>query len=78
MLHIKIKKEEIKEQIRKRNYKPGPVRRVDIPKENGDKRSLEIPTVVDRVLQQAIVKERNRIHIKLLDKYNKLRYNILC
>ena len=78
MLHIKIKKEEIKEQIRKRNYKPSLVRRVDIPKENGDKRSLEIPTVVDRVLQQAIVKERNRIHIKLLDKYNKLRYNILC
>lgn len=78
MLHAKIKKEEIKEQIRKRNYKPSLVRRVDIPKENGDKRSLEIPTIVDRVLQQAIVKERNRIHIKLLDKYNKLRYNILC
>ena len=49
-----------------------------MPKENGDKRSLGIPTVVDKVLQQAIVKERNRIHIKLLDKYNKLRYNILC
>ena len=78
MLHVKIKKEKIKEQIRKRNYKPSPVRRVDIPKENGDKRSFGIPTVIDKVLQQAIVKERNRIHIKLLDKYNKLRYNILC
>ena len=34
--------EEIKEQIRKRKYKPSPVRRVYIPKENGDKRGLGI------------------------------------
>lgn len=47
--------EEIKEQIRTRKYEPKPVRRVEIPKENGKVRKLGIPTVLDRFVQQAIV-----------------------
>jgi len=45
---------EIREQILSGNYEPRPVRRVDIPKPGGGTRMLGIPTVLDRLIQQAI------------------------
>ncbi|MFR9119093.1 MAG: group II intron reverse transcriptase/maturase [Merdibacter sp.] len=47
----------IKDKIRRRKYKPQPVRRVEIPKPNGGIRNLGIPTVVDRIIEQAVVQK---------------------
>lgn len=47
-------KDELLTSIMQGKYRPNPVRRVEISKENGSKRQLGIPTIVDRVIQQAI------------------------
>ena len=52
--YIRKNWDSIREQIRERSYKPQPVRRVEIPKPDGSKRKLGIPTVMDRVIQQGI------------------------
>ena len=51
---LKDHKEELLKSILEGNYRPKPVRRVEIPKENAKTRKLGIPTVVDRLIQQAI------------------------
>lgn len=52
--YLKDNGKEIRESVLAGKYKPAPVRRVEIPKDNGKKRMPGIPTAVDRVIQQAI------------------------
>lgn len=57
-------KEELLTSILLGTYRPNPVLRVEIPKDNGTKRQLGIPTVVDRVIQQALTQVLSPIYEK--------------
>jgi len=52
----------IKQKLLEGKYSPSPVRRVEIPKPDGGVRLLGIPTVLDRLIQQAIAQELNKIY----------------
>ena len=62
--------EDIREQIRNRKYKPLPVRRVEIPKPNGGVRNLGIPSVVDRIIEQAIAQRLTPIVEPLFSEHS--------
>ncbi len=58
---LKEHKKELLESIRGGWFKPNPVRRKEIPKPDGGVRKLGIPTVIDRIVQQAIAQVLNPI-----------------
>ncbi|CUP74419.1 group II intron reverse transcriptase/maturase [Enterocloster clostridioformis] len=59
---------ELVERIRKGKYTPSPVRRVEIPKPEGGIRKLGIPTVIDRIIQQAMLQQLMPIYEPLFSK----------
>jgi group II intron reverse transcriptase/maturase len=53
--YLKENREDFIQSIKAGEYKPQAVKRVEIPKPNGDVRKLGVPTVIDRMVQQAII-----------------------
>ena len=67
--YLRANGEKLVQEIRNGCYKPNPVRRVEIPKETkGEVRKLGVPTVVDRVIQQAIAQELTSIYEPLFSE----------
>ena len=68
--YLKVHGNELISQIKSREYKPLPVRRVEIPKPNGGVRKLGIPTVIDRIIQQALAQKLTPIFEPTFSEYS--------
>ncbi len=68
--YLKQHGESLKQSLLAGNYRPQPVRRVEIPKPDGGIRLLGIPTVVDRMIQQAIAQVLSPICEKEFSKHS--------
>ena len=68
--YLKIHGNDLINQILSRKYQPLPVKRVEIPKPNGGIRKLGIPTVVDRIIQQALVQKLTPIFEPTFSDYS--------
>lgn len=66
--YLKEHREELLGALRSGKYKPKAVRRVEIPKPDGGKRKLGVPTVIDRMIQQAIVQVLQPIYEPLFSE----------
>ena len=68
--YLKIHGNDLINQILSRKYQPLPVKRVEIPKPNGGIRKLGIPTVVDRIIQQALVQKLTPVFEPTFSEYS--------
>jgi group II intron reverse transcriptase/maturase len=68
--YLKENGERVINDIRLKKFFPNPVRRVYIPKPNGKKRALGIPTVLDRMIQQAIAQPISDIYEKVFSDFS--------
>ncbi|MEE0930386.1 MAG: group II intron reverse transcriptase/maturase [Acutalibacteraceae bacterium] len=66
--YLKKHREELINALQNGKYKPKPVKRVQIPKPDGGKRNLGVPTVIDRMIQQAIVQVLQPIYEPLFSE----------